>query len=492
MPSGTTASNVTKGNETLVKDVKSKDVGRQSSIAAFFSVKKPEDEKLAKLTLPRAGKENVAAQGVQAFAGAKVADVEDPTPEKTDLPKMKKRLQRWKDHAERLGSEAPRPTGEASDQPHKIKRSKRKNSPEKGAAAETVEKAPRKSRVDSQAMKNASEKAAQEALAAGDASLLAVQRALDLIELPASANRKNVIPKGQTEIQGLLFGLYSYGGTLGVSAATASHPQLCKLLVSALRAVDADFPFTSIQLNYNYASRPHVDKNNLGCSYIVGFGDYEGGQLWVEDEQAGEDGVNCTLNAEDEDVSLQYRAGGSFLGRIEDIKDNWLQFDGNKLHYTRPFSKNRYTIIFFTCDQYRKVPEDVRQSLRSHGIEFNWESTDIEEALSQKLAERARLRKLLAEERAEEELQLRLRRGRCIARIWADGWGHQCTAIAADGKDMCLPHIKRDRWKTHGKFDGDLPPAKREEMASTQRKWLRQGKRPPPNEPWTKLVDLPS
>ena len=45
-----------------------------------------------------------------------------------------------------------------------------------------------------------------------------------------------------------------------------------------------DFPFTTIQINYGYASRPHVDTNNLGISYIVGVGDYTDGELWVGDE----------------------------------------------------------------------------------------------------------------------------------------------------------------------------------------------------------------
>lgn len=412
------------------------------------------------------------------------------------LPKIKRRLQHWKTHAARLGSEAPKPLAQplAEQQPLKkrmgCRRAKKnaKRAGEKDVVTKVKEKVPRR---NSQAMIDASESAAKDSLLAGDTSLGAVQRALDLIELPSSANRTNVIPNGQTEVQGLLMGLYSYGGTLGVSAATTAHPQLCKLLVSALRAIDADFPFTSIQLNFNYASRPHVDKNNLGVSYIVGFGGYEGGELWLEDKDAGDKAVSCTLDAEDYDVSAYYPAGSSYVGRIEDINNNWTQFDGNKLHCTQPFSGSRYSVIFFTCDQYRKVPDDVRASLRDAGISFAWDSSDVEELLHKKMAEKARLREELSKMQAEKALEERMRRGRCVARIWADGWGHQCTAVAADGEDMCSTHIKGDRWKTHGRFGGDLPPAKRAEMASTQRKWLKQGKLPPPDEPWTQLVDVP-
>lgn len=349
-------------------------------------------------------------------------------------------------------------------------------------------KAPRK---DAVAMKDASEQAAQEALEMGDTSLKALQKALDLIEVPASANRKNIIPRGLTEVRGMLFGLYNYGGTMGVSAATNSHPNLNKLLISAMQAVDSDFPFTGIQLNYNYASRPHVDKNNLGCSYIVGFGDYKGGELWMHDDDAIDSGVSHTLDPDDEHVSALYAAGSTFLGRVEDIRERWSQFDGNKLHYTLPFTGNRYSLIFFTCDQYAKVPENVRSSLKNAGFYFDWDSTEVEKNLHHKLLDRARLREQIAKERAEESLKERMRLGRCIARIWADGWGHQCTAVCAEGHDMCGVHVKGNRWKTHGRFDGDLPSAKRDEMKRTQQKWLKQGLRPPAGEPWTELVEIP-
>jgi len=235
----------------------------------------------------------------------------------------------------------------------------------------------------------------------------------------------------------------------------------------------------------------------LGCSYIVGTGSYEGGELWVQDEDAGEEAVEHTLDPNFEDISSHYAAGSSFRGRVEDIKDRWTQFDGNKLHFTHPFTGSRYSIIFFTCDAYSRVSADIRSALQDRGFDFDWDSTDIGDKLRHKLADKAELREQLAKARAEEALQDRMRRGRCIARIWADGWGHQCTAVCSLDEEnpnvvpqMCLTHISGDRWKTHGRFDGDLPPAKREEMRRTQVKWLKQGKLPPPDEPWTKLVEV--
>ena len=38
------------------------------------------------------------------------------------------------------------------------------------------------------------------------------------------------------------------------------------------KALMPRFPHTTVQLNKNYASRPHVDANNLGPSAIIGLG----------------------------------------------------------------------------------------------------------------------------------------------------------------------------------------------------------------------------
>ena len=38
------------------------------------------------------------------------------------------------------------------------------------------------------------------------------------------------------------------------------------------------------QVNKNYLSAMHVDKNNFGPSYIVGVGDYTAGALWIQSE----------------------------------------------------------------------------------------------------------------------------------------------------------------------------------------------------------------
>jgi len=119
---------------------------------------------------------------------------EDAPKSEEKVVKQKRRLQMWKIHADRLGTEAPRPGGGSPPRLKMTKRQKKelvakRQQEEAGKRAceevATQAKAPRR---DAGAMREASEQAAREALEAGDTSLQAVQRALDMIELPASSN----------------------------------------------------------------------------------------------------------------------------------------------------------------------------------------------------------------------------------------------------------------------------------------------------------------
>lgn len=105
-----------------------------------------------------------------------------------------------------------------------------------------------------------------------------------------------------------------------------------------------NIPFTSIQVNQNMICEEHLDKGNIGLSYIVGFGSYEGGALCVEDYNH----------------NIQYRP---------------LLFDGSKQrHKTKPFRSDRYTIVFHTIHpkpSYRDQmpPLSVYEVVEDNGVQ---------------------------------------------------------------------------------------------------------------------------
>ncbi|CAE8689729.1 unnamed protein product [Polarella glacialis] len=288
---------------------------------------------------------------------------------------------------------------------------------------------------------------------AGDSSVEAVLQALEAADIPWSGSRKNVLPDGQDAVQGMILGMYVFAAKIGVSSATERHPWLARLLVAFANAHNPDFMFTSIQVNKNYAARPHVDKNNLGTSMIIGLGSYDGGELWVHDENDAGD-VSFELQ-EDISCMYHYRSGASYRGRDVDIRDKWLPFNGNRLHFTRPFTGDRYSLVYFTC----------------------WASLELQESLREKLEEKRRCRELLEAERREKLRSEKEALGHCFARTWSRGWGGDCANFRLPGGgDFCNGH--KDAWKTHGRTDGPVPPKKLEEMRKWQEILLKTGKLP--------------
>lgn len=83
-------------------------------------------------------------------------------------------------------------------------------------------------------------------------------------------------------------------------------------------------PFTSITVNQNYQVSRHRDHGNTGKSFLVAFGDYEDGELVIED------GPNAgTHNIKNTPI-------------IADFNEAW--------HSVKPFTGNRYSLVFYTLD----------------------------------------------------------------------------------------------------------------------------------------------
>jgi len=149
-----------------------------------------------------------------------------------------------------------------------------------------------------------------------------VLEALQLVAFPES-KRGNVRGGHKGPIYGMCLGMTEcyFRGPMP-SRATRASPRLAQLLCEFVRRERPGFTFTSIQVNKDYASALHVDKNDAGCSLIIGLGAYSGGQLWVDD--------------------------GSRLGRCLELNGRWHSLDGNRPHQVLPFRGRRYTLIYFS------------------------------------------------------------------------------------------------------------------------------------------------
>lgn len=101
------------------------------------------------------------------------------------------------------------------------------------------------------------------------------------------------------------------------------YPELFDYLRCVIHEIDPHFEYSGIQVNKNIETKPHKDRNNKGNSYIFGLGDYEGGELMIEED--------------DKKTFRKY-----------DLRNTLLNFDGSRTHYNLPLlSGTKYSIIYF-------------------------------------------------------------------------------------------------------------------------------------------------
>lgn len=136
----------------------------------------------------------------------------------------------------------------------------------------------------------------------------------ELERKPLAVNPDRLVAgKGRSQAFGVIR-RWSYKPWL--SRNTWLHMELWALLLDFANKFDL-MSYDAIQLNDNYMSAPHRDKGNEGLSYIVAFGDFDGGHL----------------NVSGTDYDIKFK-GHLFNGSEEE-------------HFTRPWTGHRYSLVFF-------------------------------------------------------------------------------------------------------------------------------------------------
>jgi len=119
-----------------------------------------------------------------------------------------------------------------------------------------------------------------------------------------------------------------FSGKIGLSNLTRDSPNVWEWL----QTLPVPIPWNAVQINKNLVCPPHKDKNNIGESYILSFGDYTGGELVIEG------------------VAHDTRTGLLFNGY-------------EKEHWNNPIVGTKYSVIFFTC-KYSK--ENINRKYDCH------------------------------------------------------------------------------------------------------------------------------
>lgn len=145
-------------------------------------------------------------------------------------------------------------------------------------------------------------------------------------------SRKNVIIEEATDdIENVVIDAFAIGKVraydrkeLANSVNNKKFPDLLLLLDRLIKTHNPRFSYTTIQINKGVQTTFHRDKGNIGLSYCIGLGDFDGGGIIIRFA----DGVEKTY----------------------DNHNKWLYYDGHSLeHASNKVKKGlRYAVIYFT------------------------------------------------------------------------------------------------------------------------------------------------
>tara|TARA_Y100000817_G_C16838694_1_gene536997 strand:- start:537 stop:1130 length:594 start_codon:yes stop_codon:yes gene_type:complete len=118
--------------------------------------------------------------------------------------------------------------------------------------------------------------------------------------------------------------LKGYKKILSLKTREKKYKKLFKETKKLMKIKDPKFKFTSVQYNKNHRAARHRDAKNQGISYIIGLGNYTGGELIIYDEN--------------EKNPVKHN-----------IKNKFYKFNGSIYpHETSKFKGERYTLVFYS------------------------------------------------------------------------------------------------------------------------------------------------
>merc|ERR1711920_323959 len=185
-----------------------------------------------------------------------------------------------------------------------------------------------------------------------------VEEVLSTWSFAKNIARQNVIPDGQPWVKSDTIGLLrDRVGDIHLTTPTKRYPDFTRIIVQWLKdrlpSEIAEFKFTSMNLNCNYAAKRHRDGNNFGPSIIKAFGDFTGGELTCFPEDDRSTNI-LTLKSED--------------SKSLNLKTHLAMFNGNSAHEVSDFEGQRFSVVYFTLGCHAKAGKEAVADMRELGF----------------------------------------------------------------------------------------------------------------------------
>jgi hypothetical protein len=140
------------------------------------------------------------------------------------------------------------------------------------------------------------------------------------------------------------------GVTMSAHSAGVESERMMIKVCALVKEQAPDLKFTSFVVNLNTKFSLHIDTENIGLGGIVGFGDYQGGDLWAhwlpEEEKAH---------------------GGT---RFHDVRARLLVINGAAPHMTTKFKGRRLTVVLYTRRGWEACDAASMTHLKSVGFQL--------------------------------------------------------------------------------------------------------------------------
>ena len=161
-----------------------------------------------------------------------------------------------------------------------------------------------------------------------------------------------------------VFGSYAFGNHYGLTNKTLQCADLCKYVNKVLqRVTPKDMQWTSFALNHGTVMPIHKDYNN-DAQYpngSIGFGQYSGGELWVEGSEIqgwGKGKLSVRENNQ----------GETLEGREYGIRLQPIVFSPKLRHGTCEWKGDRWVLTVFVSRNWQSLPPEEKEKLRDLGF----------------------------------------------------------------------------------------------------------------------------
>ena len=159
--------------------------------------------------------------------------------------------------------------------------------------------------------------------------------------------------------------MFSRGNLSGITSKTLQLPRTCAYLngFGKFQLSGVSATWTSFTVSVNQPVRVHLDAHNCPSSsnFTCGFGQYEGGHLWVElDEEA-----NQPLSA------IRWRSkpnGQRVAGQFHNTYHRFVQFYPKLFHATDRWTGFRVSLTFYTSRLISQATATRKECLRKYGF----------------------------------------------------------------------------------------------------------------------------